>query len=114
MEKLIDIYEKSVGGNSTFLLNIPPCPTGLFHKNDVERLKELGEYLKKTYAKNLLNEAVEVRTTEGDVYERYIRWEKPVQNERMSVLYYTVRNHPKELLMPKYQHRYYSQTKYHL
>lgn len=114
LEKLIDIYEKSVGGNATFLLNIPPCPTGLFHKNDVERLKELGEYLKKTYAKNLLNEAVEVRTTEGDVYERYIRWEKPVQNERMSVLYYTVRNHPKELLMPKYHHRYYSQTKYHL
>ena len=34
--------------------------------------------------------------------------------ERMSVLYYTVRNHPKELLMPKYHHRYYSQTKYHL
>lgn len=32
-------------------------------------LEELGEYLKKTYAKNLLNEAVEVRTTEGDVYE---------------------------------------------
>ena len=48
-----------------------------------ERLKELGEYLKKTYAKNLLNEAVEVRTTEGDVYERYIRWEKPVQINRI-------------------------------
>ncbi len=83
LEKLIDIYEKSVGGNATFLLNIPPCPTGLFHKNDVERLKELGKYLKKTYAKNLLNEAVEVRTTEGDVYERYIRWEKPVQINRI-------------------------------
>ncbi len=56
LEKLIDIYEKSVGGNATFLLNIPPTREGLFHENDVTRLKELGAYIRNSYARNLLDE----------------------------------------------------------
>ena len=31
LETLISIYEHSVGGNATFLLNIPPTKEGLFH-----------------------------------------------------------------------------------
>ncbi len=58
IEKLIDIYEKSVGGNATFLLNIPPTNEGLFHEHDVARLRELGEYIRQSYAKNLLDAAV--------------------------------------------------------
>jgi alpha-L-fucosidase len=54
LKKLIDIYEKSVGGNATFLLNIPPTTDGLFHPNDVARLHELGEYIRSSYAGNLL------------------------------------------------------------
>ena len=54
LEKLIDIYEKSVGGNATFLLNIPPTNEGLFHANDVQRLHELGEYIRTSYGSNLL------------------------------------------------------------
>ncbi|MGB4647995.1 MAG: alpha-L-fucosidase, partial [Acetivibrionales bacterium] len=42
LEELINIYLNSVGGNATFLLNIPPTKDGLFHENDVKRLKELG------------------------------------------------------------------------
>ena len=57
LEKLIDIYEKSVGGNATFLLNIPPDTRGLFHENDVARLKEFGEYLRSSYGSNLADEA---------------------------------------------------------
>ena len=57
LEKLIDIYEKSVGGNATFLLNIPPTNEGLFHENDVARLKEFGEYLRASYSRNLLENA---------------------------------------------------------
>ena len=57
LEKLIDIYEKSVGGNATFLLNIPPTNEGLFHENDVARLHELGEYIRCSYACNLLDTA---------------------------------------------------------
>ena len=57
LEKLIDIYEKSVGGNATFLLNIPPTNEGLFHENDVQRLQEFGQYLAKCYGTNLLDES---------------------------------------------------------
>lgn len=56
LTQLIDIYEKSVGGNATFLLNIPPTSDGLFHPNDVERLREMGDYLRKSYTRNLLLE----------------------------------------------------------
>ena len=58
LEKLIDIYEKSVGGNATFLLNIPPTNEGLFHENDVARLHELGEYIRRCYGVNLADSAV--------------------------------------------------------
>ena len=57
LEKLIDIYEKSVGGNATFLLNIPPTNEGLFHENDVQRLHELGAYIRESYGRNLAEEA---------------------------------------------------------
>ncbi len=58
LEKLVDIYEKSVGGNATFLLNIPPTREGLFHENDVARLHELGEYIRRSYGANLADGAV--------------------------------------------------------
>ena len=57
LEKLIDIYEKTVGGNATFLLNIPPTSEGLFHENDVQRLRELGAYIRESYSRNLAEEA---------------------------------------------------------
>ena len=57
LEKLIDIYEKSVGGNATFLLNIPPTREGRFHENDVARLAEFGAYLRENYGNNLLDDA---------------------------------------------------------
>ena len=57
LEELIDIYEKSVGGNATFLLNIPPTSDGLFHENDVRRLSEFGQYLRDSYGTNLVGGA---------------------------------------------------------
>ncbi len=56
LDKLIDIYEKSVGGNATFLLNIPPTTDGLFHPHDVARLRGIGEYIRKSYGNNLLKQ----------------------------------------------------------
>ena len=50
---LLDIYYDSVGGNAAFLLNVPPDPRGRFHENDVARLKELGDILNTTFARNL-------------------------------------------------------------
>lgn len=57
LETLMDIYYRSVGGNGTFLLNIPPTPDGLFHENDVQRLKELGDTLRNAFQTNLLDQA---------------------------------------------------------
>ena len=52
-ETLIDIWYRTVGGNSTLLLNIPPDRRGLFHENDVKNLAAMGEYIRKTFAVNL-------------------------------------------------------------
>lgn len=57
LDDLMNVYFGSVGGNSTFLLNIPPNKEGLFHENDVKRLKEIGEFLENAFGKNLLDGA---------------------------------------------------------
>lgn len=57
LTKLISIYENSVGGNGTFLLNIPPDREGLIHENDVRRLHEFGNYLRETYRENIMDSA---------------------------------------------------------
>ena len=65
LEKLIDIYEKSVGGNATLLLNIPPTNEGLFHQNDVQRLAEIGQYLRDCYGTNLADDRVRLDAPEA-------------------------------------------------
>lgn len=57
LAELVHIYEHSVGGNATFLLNLPPDRDGLLHPTDVKRLHELGEYLRNTYGTNLTRHA---------------------------------------------------------
>ena len=54
LANLVHIYYNSVGMNSVLLLNIPPDRRGLIHENDVKRIKELKDYVDKTFAKNLL------------------------------------------------------------
>lgn len=46
VEELYQIYLHSVGGNATFLLNLPPTPQGEIHENDVRVLKALGEKIR--------------------------------------------------------------------
>jgi len=53
IEDLKNVYLNSVGGNATFLLNIPPTPEGRFHENDVQRLKEFGAWLKEAFGKTV-------------------------------------------------------------
>ncbi len=55
---LSDIYFRSVGGNCTLLLNIPPDTRGLFHETDVKRLEALGEKIKKAFSCCLSEDAV--------------------------------------------------------
>jgi len=53
LRELLEIYFQSVGGNATFLLNIPPDTRGRFHENDTARLAELGDALRAALGKNL-------------------------------------------------------------
>ena len=53
LDHLLDIYYGAVGGNAQLLLNIPPDRRGRLHENDVQRLKELGDRLRATFAVNL-------------------------------------------------------------
>lgn len=57
LDELLRIYYSSVGGNANFLLNIPPDTRGLFHENDVARLKEIGEALRSAFSADLARSA---------------------------------------------------------
>lgn len=61
-DDVFDIYERSVGGNSIFLLNIPPNRQGKFSDEDVRVLKEVGNRISQTYNKNLLATAKIAKT----------------------------------------------------
>ena len=54
LANLVNIYYQSVGCNSVLLLNIPPDKRGLIHEVDVQRIKELSDYIGKTFANNLV------------------------------------------------------------
>jgi len=56
-DDVFDMYERSVGGNSTFLLNIPPNRDGKFSEEDVKVLNEVGQRIKTTYTTNLFKGA---------------------------------------------------------
>lgn len=56
-DDVFDMYERSVGGNSTFLLNIPPNREGRFSQQDVESLVEAGKRIRETYDTDLLKGA---------------------------------------------------------
>ena len=53
LRELLDIYYKSVGRNSTLLLNLPVDRRGLVHENDERQLKKLTAQLKEDFADNL-------------------------------------------------------------
>ena len=54
LDKLIDIYYKSVGYNSVLLLNVPPDKRGQFDSKDISVLGQFGNYIKTTFASGLL------------------------------------------------------------
>lgn len=56
-DDVFDIYERSVGGNSIFLLNIPPNRDGEFSPRDIEVLADVGNRIRETYEVNLFEDA---------------------------------------------------------
>ncbi|HSV88571.1 MAG TPA: alpha-L-fucosidase [Bacteroidales bacterium] len=53
-DDVFDIYERSAGGNSVLLLNIPPNNKGLFSERDSKVLIEVGRRIREVYGTNLL------------------------------------------------------------
>ena len=71
LDELINIYYKSVGANATFLLNVPPTNEGLFHENDVKRLEEIGEHIRKAFGENMIPSA-EVICNRADIKSKIL------------------------------------------
>lgn len=71
-DDVFDIYERSVGGNSTFLLNIPPNREGKFSPEDVSVLNEVGKRIKETYGKNLFGSATAPRQVLDNSLDTYL------------------------------------------
>lgn len=70
-DDVFDIYERAVGGNSTFLLNIPPNRNGKFSPADVAVLKGTGQRIRETYGTDLFRQAEgpkEVLDQNADTY----------------------------------------------
>jgi alpha-L-fucosidase len=58
-DDIYDIYERAVGGNAVFLLNVPPNPAGLFAERDVASLTEAGRRIRATYGDSSLMSGAE-------------------------------------------------------
>lgn len=71
-DDVFDIYERAVGGNSTFLLNIPPNRDGKFSGRDVETLRETGKRIRETYGTNLLKGAKGAKQVLDDNPDTYL------------------------------------------
>jgi alpha-L-fucosidase len=95
-DNVFDIYERSVGGNSIFLLNIPPNRDGRFSDMDVSVLKETGRRINETYKKDLLKNAIgpkELFDKKQDTYitlsdqpqEIIISTHKPITFNRLTI-----------------------------
>lgn len=50
VDKLVEMYYKSVGRNSTLILGLTPDPNGLMPEPDVTRLKEFGNEIQRRFA----------------------------------------------------------------
>jgi len=68
--EILDIWYRSVGGNSVFLLNVPPNREGLFPQRDVKVLEEVGQIIKSTFSVNLAQHATaEAPHVQGEGFE---------------------------------------------
>ena len=71
LANLVNIYYRSVGCNSVLLLNIPPDRRGLIHEVDVQRIKELSDYIGKTFATNYVEDGAQMWKAEVGQSKEY-------------------------------------------
>ena len=90
LSKLMDTYYKSVGRNSTLLLNFPIAPNGRFHPNDSLRGIAFKKMIDEVFKVNLVEKAkVKVEKgvgaqAEGNLHSStfIIQWNKPTTFNR--------------------------------
>ena len=83
-DDVFDIYERSVGGNSIFHLNIPPDTLGRFADRDAEVLREVGRRIDEVYGTDLLDGAA---ASAGNVLDgdRNTWWDAPAKEAVIEV-----------------------------
>ncbi|ATP55753.1 alpha-1,3/4-fucosidase [Pedobacter ginsengisoli] len=85
-DDVFDIYERAVGGNSTFLLNIPPNREGKFSSEDVEVLAEVGKRINETYGKNLFINAKGPKPVLDKSLDTYLLLSKPEKSVEIATV----------------------------
>lgn len=80
-DDIFDIYERSVGGNSIFLLNIPPTREGLFSSKDVDVLKEVGRRINVTYSNDLMDGSDRAKALGDEDIDTYVELKNGIPME---------------------------------
>lgn len=65
LEQLKNIYFNSVGNNSVLLLNISPNKKGKLHDNDINTIRDFGQYLKNTFSEDLIKGSTVIATNDS-------------------------------------------------
>lgn len=78
VDKLMEIYEGSVGRNSTLIMGLTPDPNGLMPQADVDRLREWGAAIKAKYGNP-------VHTSNGNGREIEIKLDAPTLIDRIII-----------------------------
>lgn len=81
-EVLLDLWERSVGHNSAFLLNVPPDRRGLIHENDVKSLLGFRKLRDQIYGRDLLKSAADRKTSKTMISARL---DEPKVIDRVSI-----------------------------
>ena len=79
LSRLMDTYYKSVGRNSTLLLNFPIAPNGRIHPNDSLRGIAFKKMIDKIFKKNIVKEVKSPKLTNGSYI---ISFKKPTSFNR--------------------------------
>ena len=68
-DNVFDMYERAVGGNTVFLLNLPPTRDGVIGERDTAVMEEVGRRIRETYGTSLCRRSLRKAAEVGDGLE---------------------------------------------